>query len=37
VVGTNVQFEGVETIFARTVLRGSETYLFRDKKGLPAW
>ena len=37
VVGTKVQFEGVETIFARTVVRGSETYLFRDKNGMPAW
>jgi hypothetical protein len=37
VVGTKVQFEGVETIFARTVVRGGETYLLRDKSGVPAW
>lgn len=37
VVGTKVQFEGVETIFARTVVRGSETYLLRDKSGMPVW
>lgn len=32
-----VQFEGVETIFARKVMRGSETFLFRDKDGAPIW
>lgn len=37
VVGTKVQFEGVETIFAREVTRGSETFVFRDKDGKPIW
>lgn len=37
VVGTKVQFEGVETIFAREVTRGSETFMFRDKNGTPVW
>jgi hypothetical protein len=37
VVGTKVQFEGVETIFAREVIRGSETFVFRDKDGMPIW
>jgi DNA/RNA endonuclease YhcR with UshA esterase domain len=37
VVGTKVQFEGVETIFAREVTRGSETFVFRDKDGRPIW
>jgi hypothetical protein len=37
VVGTKVQFEGVETIFAREVTRGSETFVFRDKEGKPIW
>jgi DNA/RNA endonuclease YhcR with UshA esterase domain len=37
VVGTKVQFEGVETIFAREVTRGSETFIFRDKDGKPVW
>jgi hypothetical protein len=37
VVGTKVQFEGVETVFAREVTRGSETFLFRDKDGTPIW
>lgn len=37
VVGTKVQFEGVETIFAREVTRGTETFVFRDKDGTPIW
>src|SRR5579864_4152540 len=37
VVGTKVQFEGVETIFAREITRGSETFVFRDKDGKPIW
>jgi hypothetical protein len=37
VVGTKVQFEGVETIFAREITRGSETFVFRDKNGTPIW
>jgi DNA/RNA endonuclease YhcR with UshA esterase domain len=37
VVGTKVQFEGVETIFTREVTRGDETFVFRDKDGKPVW
>ena len=37
VVGTKVQFERVETIFAREVTRGNETFTFRDKNGTPVW
>jgi DNA/RNA endonuclease YhcR with UshA esterase domain len=37
VVGSKVQFEGVETIFAREVTRGSATFSFRDKNGTPIW
>lgn len=37
VVGTKVQFEGVETIFAREVSRGNDTFAFRDKDGKPIW
>jgi hypothetical protein len=37
VIGTKVQFEGVATIFAREVTRGSETFVFRDKDGTPIW
>jgi DNA/RNA endonuclease YhcR with UshA esterase domain len=37
VVGAKVQFEGVETIFAREVTRGGATFIFRDKNGKPIW
>lgn len=37
VVGVKVQFEGKETIFAREVARGSDTFTFRDKDGAPVW
>jgi DNA/RNA endonuclease YhcR with UshA esterase domain len=37
VIGVKVQFEGKETIFAREITRGSETFTFRDKNGEPAW
>jgi len=37
VVGSKVTFEGVETIFARQVTRGQDTFLFRDKNGKPVW
>jgi DNA/RNA endonuclease YhcR with UshA esterase domain len=37
VVGVKVQFEGKETIFAREVTRGSDTFTFRDKDGMPVW
>lgn len=37
VIGVKVQFEGKETIFARGVTRGSETFIFRDKHGKPIW
>ncbi len=37
VVGVKVQFEGKETIFAREVTRGSDTFTFRDKTGVPVW
>lgn len=37
VVGVKVRFEGKETILARGVTRGSETYTFRDKDGRPIW
>lgn len=37
VVGTKVQFEGVEAIFAREVRRGDATFTFRDKDGVPLW
>ena len=37
VLGVKVQFEGKETIFAREVTRGSDTFTFRDKDGAPVW
>jgi len=37
VTGSKVQFEGVETIFARQVKRGNDTFVFRDKDGTPVW
>ena len=37
VIGTKVKFEGVDTIFAREVHRGQDTFLFRDKDGKPIW
>jgi hypothetical protein len=37
VTGTKVTFEGLETIFAREVKRGSDTFAFRDKEGRPIW
>jgi hypothetical protein len=37
VVGTKVHFEGKDTIFAREVTRGTETFAFREKNGTPIW
>lgn len=37
VTGWKTEFEGVQTIFARAVKYGNETYVFRAKDGLPAW
>ena len=37
VTGSKVTFEGVETIFAREVKRGNDTFAFRDKDGKPVW
>ncbi len=37
VKGSKVKFEGVETIFAREVKRGNDTFMFRDKEGKPVW
>lgn len=37
VLGTKVQFEGQDTIFAREVTRGTETFAFREKNGTPIW
>ena len=37
VVGSKVQMDGVDTVLAREVVRGNETFAFRDKDGKPAW
>jgi len=37
VTGWKTEFEGVQTIFAREVKTGNDTYVFRAKDGLPAW
>lgn len=37
VTGVKVKFEGVDTIFARKIKRGSDELLFRDNDGKPLW
>ena len=37
VTGVKVQFEGVDTIFARKIKRGEDEFLFRDTDGRPLW
>ena len=37
ITGWKTEFEGVQTIFAREVKKGNETYVFRAKDGTPAW
>ena len=37
VSGWQLEFEGIQTIFAREVKHGHETYVFRAKDGTPAW
>jgi len=37
VTGSKVKFEGADTIFAREVKRGNDTFVFRDKEGNPVW
>ena len=37
VTGVKVNFEGVETVFAREIKRGQDTFVFRDKDGKPVW
>lgn len=37
VTGWKTEFEGVQTIFAREVQHGNDTYVFRAKDGVPAW
>ena len=37
VSGWKTEFEGVQTIFARELKDGNDTYVFRAKDGFPAW
>ena len=37
VTGWKTEFQGVQTIFAREIKYGSDTYVFRAKDGMPAW
>ena len=37
VTGSKVNFENVETIFAREVKRGNDVFVFREKDGTPVW
>jgi uncharacterized protein YdeI (BOF family) len=37
VTGVKVIFEGVETVFAREIKVGQDTFVFRDKDGKPVW
>ena len=37
VTGSKVQLDDVDTILAREVKRGNDTFTFRDEKGKPVW
>jgi DNA/RNA endonuclease YhcR with UshA esterase domain len=37
ITGVKVNFEGVETILARKIKRGTDEFLFRDNDGKPIW
>ncbi len=37
VTGVKVKMDGVDTIFARKIKRGSDEFLFRDSDGKPLW
>src|SRR5213078_1837259 len=37
VTGWKTEFRGVQTIFAREIKYGNDTYVFRAKDGMPAW
>jgi TusA-related sulfurtransferase len=37
VTGWKTEFDGVQTIFARQIKHGENTYTFRAKDGAPAW
>ena len=37
VIGSKVNFEDKDTIFARQITRGNDSFVFRDEKGKPVW
>jgi DNA/RNA endonuclease YhcR with UshA esterase domain len=37
VIGSKVNFEDKDTIFARQITRGNDSFIFRDEKGKPVW
>ena len=37
VTGWKTEFQGVQTIFAREIKYGNDTYVFRSRDGMPAW
>ena len=37
VVGSKVKFNGADTILAREITRGQDSFVFRDEKGKPVW
>jgi translation initiation factor IF-1 len=37
VTGWKTDFQSVQTIFAREIKTGNDTYVFRAKDGMPAW
>ncbi len=37
VVGSRINFEGKDTILAKQVTRGQDSFVFRDDKGNPVW
>jgi len=37
IVGSKVKFEGADTIIARELTRGQDTFTFRDQPGKPLW
>ena len=37
IVGTRILFEGKDAMLARQVIRGEETFVFRDAGGNPIW
>jgi DNA/RNA endonuclease YhcR with UshA esterase domain len=37
VTGSKVKFNGADTILAREIIRGQDSFVFRDENGKPVW